>query len=112
MREKDKKIVLPVEIQIEILQEVKRKLELERIFVSGLCSVIVSECCLKLKQEDIVNLFPLFTRKNAFPFRAKMEGSYWWEFGSNYDYENRLAFVNWMLSELEKQKAERSELCQ
>ena len=108
MRVKDNKIVLPVEKQIEILQEVKRRLELKRLLLSGLCSVIVSECCLKfqcsIKQEDIVNLFPLFTRKNAFPFRAKMEGSYWWEWGLNYDYENRLAFLNWMLSELEKQK--------
>jgi len=48
-------------------------------------------------------LFPLFNYQNALKFIPKeLESAFWWN-NDPYDFDNRLAFLDWMVEELKKQ---------
>ncbi len=109
---------LSVKEEIKVLKGVKSLLnkfktrELPPSF--GLC-YFLQEKITSLKPSIIVHPYdenkyiPLFTNKNALKFNATKGdyGDLWWNIRP-YDFENRIAFLNWMIEELEKQKTTKS----
>lgn len=89
--------------RIEILEDVLQKLERGNIY-SGLC-VKIKNSAFKLFHilDEAKNIIPLFTFKNAkkvTEVRAvATEDGYWWYPFENYDFENRIKFVEWMIEQ-------------
>jgi hypothetical protein len=99
------------DVQIEILEEVKRKLQSldER---NCLCELIIIGLQKKLEKSlfyaDINKYIPLFTYENAVKHANANEKQggidihFWWSYWRGFDYENRVKFIDWMLNELKK----------
>ena len=114
--------LLTVDEQIEILKLAKDKLRILRSTCTGLgmCSAI-KEALRSLdierdKNERLYKIFrfsginvliPSFTRENAVLSRIGKvrSGAYWWDIElSKGGLTNRLAFLDWLINELEKSK--------
>lgn len=96
---------LTTEEQIQVIKEArKRVLNKKNNFC--LCYML-KQALIKIYGKitllnEIQNYIPLFTKENAIKFaQAKPDYSgFWWK---RYNYKDRLAFLDWMISELEKQ---------
>lgn len=106
--------MLTKEEQIVILKEVLELLN-NKAVDRGLCYIIAHRIRIHLNLIDtrlIINDYiPLFTKENAIKYGNAYRHNYsaywwncpsWWEIDSVYDYENRILFINWIISELEK----------
>jgi len=103
--------------QIIILKEVLEVLN-NKTDDRGLCYIIAHRIRIHLNllvcRLFINDYISLFTKENAIKYGNAHKNNYsaywwncpdWWENTSlTYDYENRILFVNWMISELEKEK--------
>jgi hypothetical protein len=98
--------------KIEILETVKKKLQNEDIErYSGLCYLLYP--MLKKYGIDYLPLFSLivvhfkdFTLKNAIDYANSNrcdKRDFWWE-TEPYDYKNRLAFLDWMITRIKEGK--------
>ena len=114
--------LLTVNEQIEILKLAKDKLRILRSTCTGLgmCSAIKealrsldierdkNERLYKIFRSSGINvLIPSFTRENAVLSRIGKvrSGAYWWDIElSKGGLTNRLAFLDWLINELEKSK--------
>lgn len=89
--------------RIEILEDVLKKLE-DWDINGGLCRKIKGSAYeLFGIFDDAENIIPLFTFENArkvteLVYRAHKE-FYWWNYVENYDLQNRIKFVKWMINE-------------
>ena len=106
------KTIPTVEEQLSILKDVKRRLEEKKINILNCITNLVQiegemQCnqhCFVPKMYEYI--IPLITYGNAKRFNANLiDGDWWWKI-SPYDYENRIAFVDWIISELEKQNSD------
>lgn len=115
---------LTTDQQIQLLKAVRKAFKTEAYkyySTSGLCAHIKMQAwaCFKLSVSTInyalnaQRLIPLFKRENALQFGARSIGAYWWpsihKTGTP-DPEGqiitpRVAFIDWMISELEKPSA-------
>lgn len=92
--------------RIEILEDVLQKLE-SGDTDGGLCLKIeISAYRLFRVLDKAKNIIPLLTLENANKVTeinaGAIEVGYWWDpFFENYDFENRIKFVKWMI-EMEK----------
>jgi len=91
--------------RIMILEDVLRKLE-SGDANDGLCIKIKNSAYELLRVLDSANkIIPLFTLENARKVTDVRAGAtecgYWWYPFENYDFENRIKFVKWMI-EIEK----------
>lgn len=97
--------MLTKEEQIVILKEVLELLIKEEC-TAGLCFIIRPKIKKHLKlyhvEFDIKDYIPLFTFSNAVNHANGKDDYYWWQ-AMPYDYENRILFINWIISELEKE---------
>jgi hypothetical protein len=89
--------------RIEILEDVLRKLESGET-EGGLCYKIENSAFDIFRVWDYANkIIPIFTLKNAKRVTevkvGATEGGYWWYPFENYDFENRIKFVKWMINE-------------
>ena len=90
--------------RIEILEDVLRKLE-SGDTKGGLCYKIANSGYELLRVQDYANkIIPLFTFKNAkkvTEVKAVVnKGGHWWNYDyDNYDFENRIKFVKWMIEQ-------------
>lgn len=90
--------------RIEILEDVLRKLE-GGDGLGGLCYKIGDSAFELFKNEDYANkIIPLFTFENAKKVTeikddAAAERPFWWNYYENYDFENRIKFVEWMIQQ-------------
>ena len=106
--------------QIIILKEVLEVLN-NKTDDRGLCYIIAHRIAhriiiplnLLVYRLFINDYIPLFTKENAIKYGNAHKNNYsaywwnhpdWWDTSLTYDYENRILFVNWMISELEKEK--------
>ena len=104
--------------QIEILEEVKSKITESK---KGLCWLIFHELSIKYNvcrseyptpiESDIIKHIPLFTQRNAIKYANGQQRVFWWHFhtyeqesnpNKEYDSDNRIKFVDWMISELKQ----------
>lgn len=96
--------------QIEFLKEVKLRILLDypntNIKLKGLCSYML----FTNPNWGPVNV-PLFTKENAIKHANAIDepdNSYWWEYHHDdieqYNLDNRLLFIDWMISELSKKQ--------
>ena len=108
--------LLTVDEQIEILKSVKEKLS------SFTCADTTAGLCFAIKMvlfdkdkmlyltscfSEITTLIPSFTRENAVLSKIGKvgNGAYWWDIElSKGGLTNRLAFLDWLINELEKSK--------
>lgn len=87
--------------RIMILEDALKKLE-SGDTDGGLC-VRIHDSAFELFRilDEAKNIIPIFTLKNAkrvTEVRAgATEGGYWWYPFENYDFENRIKFVKWMI---------------
>lgn len=89
--------------RIEILEDVLKKLE-SGYDEYGLCTKIEDSAFELLQVWDKAkNIIPLLTFKNAKRVTdvkaGATEGDYWWYALNNYDFENRIKFVKWMIEQ-------------
>lgn len=96
---------LTTQQRIEILEDVLKKLE-SGDADGGLCYKIENSAYELLRVWDHDNkIIPLLTLENARKVTEVKAGAhkkiYWWNYFENYDFENRIKFVNWMI-EMEK----------
>lgn len=92
--------------RIEILEDVLQKLE-SCDTDGGLCCKIEDSALELLRVWDKAkNIIPLLTIENARKVTEVNESSdewgywgYWWKYLDNYDFENRIKFVNWMIEQ-------------
>jgi hypothetical protein len=103
------KLKLTNKEQIEILEEVKKRLLLNSYDVwEGLCALIQRELIGRgyvkkygLPYNDIKMYIPLFTHKNACEHaNSKIDddlGGYWWPCYSRYNKQDRIKFIEWMI---------------
>lgn len=89
--------------RIEILEDVLKKLESLEIG-GGLCYKIQNSAFeLFSILDEAKNIIPIFTFENAKKVTEVKdvadEGGYWWYIFENYDFENRIKFVNWMIEQ-------------
>ena len=109
----DNKIVQPLSIakQIEGLEWVRKQVEaIQSPQLKGLCWFLkfwlieVGGCFEYVSYRELSIPISLFLYENAIDFSAfaNSKGNIWWNI-SPYDKTNRLAFIDWMLSELAKQ---------
>jgi hypothetical protein len=102
--------------KIKILKRVKKQL-LERKGISflhlGLCARISVELYNLIPEKDvrIRDVYEDFTYENAKKFGAEISLSeiqpdFWWSIEPNFDYDNRIAFVDWMINNLIAKKHE------
>lgn len=91
--------------RIMILEDVLRKLESGDRF-GGLCFKIEDSAdkLFELYEFESKNIIPLFTLKNAKKVTevkayAASEKDFWWDYYENYDFENRIKFVKWMIEQ-------------
>ncbi len=98
---------LTVEQQLTVLQRVRERL-IKRDFIEkkGLCELIDIEYAAFMQEIGALSCFycfrcsfPYFHRYNASAFNASQKGVFWWK-RKPYDYKNRIAFVNWMISKI------------
>jgi hypothetical protein len=99
--------------KIEILETVKKYLQDKRdteapIYAqAGLCAYMyrqITSYQSHIHAFDISNYFSDFTKRNALKFGAKYEiNRHWWDY-IPYDYENRLAFLDWMITRIKEGK--------
>ena len=103
---------LPKDEQIEVLRTVKEKLlagNFERD--EGLCTLILrsSKYNRNMGVLSLYQSYPLFTSENAIKHAnadcVSTSLTFWWEINP-YDVTNRIVFIDWIISELEKQKTE------
>jgi hypothetical protein len=94
-------------IQIEVLERVKQELECRNL--ECLCELINNELEKKLEKSlfyaDINKYIPLFTYENAVKHADALEGRecrFWWSYWREFDYENRIKFIDWIIEELKK----------
>ena len=94
---------LTTEEQIQVLKEVRKRL-LNRIFDLGLCDMFRSKLFeiygITTSFHEIPNYIPLFRMDYAIKHAKATYGLFWWPQSNKTD---RLAFLDWMISELEKQ---------
>ena len=98
--------MLPKETQIKILKEVLELL-IKKEYNDGLCCILGEKITFYLEfslfSSMIINDYiSLFTQENAIKYANGRKGLYWWDFVP-YDYENRIVFIKWIISELEKE---------
>lgn len=94
---------LTTQQRIEILEDVLKKLE-SGDKVGGLCLEIQNYSFKLFQIQDCAeNIIPIFTLENAKKVTEikddAAERSFWWNFFENYDFENRIKFVNWMIEQ-------------
>lgn len=100
--------------QIKILEKVLDKLiDPRNIEKLGLYTLISREIKEELHLENafptymVINVegyVPLFTRLNAVKNAyGRTAGWHWWPFTNEYDSINRIAFIKWIISKLEKE---------
>ena len=107
--------LLTVNEQIEILKLAKKKLPniMRTHAIAGICFAIKN--ALLYKDERLYNtvcfcgiskLIPSFTRENAVLSKIGKVGcgAYWWSTELPSGLTNRLAFLDWLINELEKSK--------
>ena len=108
---------LPLDKQLKVIQDAKRNFinsneEIVEVKL-GLCILIFNS----LDDNDLINikhiyqsqLIPLFSHENSIPFGGGNFGEFWFsrkERDGGYNYLGRLAFLNWIESELKRQIAE------
>jgi hypothetical protein len=92
-------------LQIEILESVKDQIRSKR---DCLCELIRSQIQKKIQRmmfyTEIREFIPLFTYENAVKHAdalAGRENKYWWSYW-DFDFENRIKFLDWMIGELKK----------
>ena len=89
--------------RIMILEDVLKKLESLEIG-GGLCYKIQNSAFeLFSILDEAKNIIPIFTFENAkkvtdVVYRAHKE-FYWWSYVDNYDLQNRIKFVKWMIEQ-------------
>ena len=103
---------LGTEVQILILKRAKNSLwynhkgpSVYRFCIRGLCNHILLAfeyyAMVIPFIETIEEYIPIFTYENACKYSDNtITGDYWWE---QNNYKDRLLFLDWMISELEKQ---------
>ena len=107
--------ILTVDEQIEILKLAKKKLPNLSwpYWPAGLCLAIKKTLFDKDERlyniayfSGIESLIPSFTRENAVLSKiGKVQsGAYWWDTELPSGLTNRLAFLDWLINELEKSK--------
>lgn len=87
--------------RIEILEDVLRKLE-SRYTRGGLCAKIEYSAYKLFRVWDYAkNVIPLLTLENARKVtEVTFINSFWWKYNfENYDFENRIKFVKWMIEQ-------------
>ncbi len=93
--------------RIEILEDVLKKLE-SGDTEYGLCDKITRSTFELFDISDIweipsQNIIPILTLENARKVTEVIdgatEGGYWWYSFYNYDFENRIKFVKWMIEQ-------------
>jgi hypothetical protein len=88
--------------QIEVLENVKKRVLEERNELEGLCLYLKWELRNARIGNELRRYIPLFTFENAVKnANANMprSGAYWWTHRP-YDIENRIKFLDWMISQL------------
>lgn len=94
---------LTTEEQILVLKEVRKRL-LNRKYDFGLCdmftSILFERYGITILHYEIPNYIPLFRMDYAIKHAKATYGLFWWPKSNK---KNRLAFLDWMISELEKQ---------
>lgn len=96
---------LTTQQRIMILEDVLQKLE-SGDTDGGLC-IKIRFSAFELFQvwDKSKNIIPIFTFENAIKVTEVMERArkdlFWWNYFDNYDFTNRIKFVNWMI-EMEK----------
>ena len=90
--------------RIEILEDVLKKLK-SRDDGGGLCVKITVSAFELFEIFDFKanNIIPLLTLENArkvtdVKYNAD-ERAFWWDYFENYDFENRIKFVKWMIEQ-------------
>jgi hypothetical protein len=104
-------------LQIEVLEEAKKRIEEQRtkFFLCPLLRDIVYNKTKKSISPELV--FEFFTFENAEKYSNAHKrcwelglGKFWWDIKASgrYDRENRIKFIDWMISKLKEQENENS----
>ena len=97
---------MKLEQQIEVLKEAKDEV---RNRMTGICRAIKNILFRRyrifiLERNPLSSIIPIFTYENACKFdetvKEASKNGYWWDFRNK---ESRYKFIDWMISELEKQ---------
>lgn len=90
--------------QIEILKQVLDLL-INKECSRGLCFILRRRLQEHLRiyytPIIIVDYIPLFTNQNAIDYANGRREMYWWD-EITYDFDNRIKFIKWIITELEK----------
>jgi hypothetical protein len=93
------------EEQIDLLCKVRELICKRKEFLCIALIVIMREHLgVNIYSEEIPDYIPLFTFKNAIRYANANENAKqsWWKFTDDYNREDRLKFIDWMIEELSK----------
>lgn len=98
------------EKQLAIIELVRAGL-VNKTYKYGLCEafqdVISQELHISIYYSSIKEYFPLFTQENAIKYAngGLNRFVWWWTTGENFDYKNRILFLDWMSSKIKTSSA-------
>lgn len=98
------------EKQLAIIELVRAGL-VNKTYNNGLCyafqDIISQELHISIYYSSIKEYFPLFTQENAIKYANGDTNRFvwWWTTGVNFDYKNRILFLDWMSSKIKTSSA-------